>query len=90
MKNHPLQPIIEKVEHILSDAETDIPQRGSYVVGATMMRDDYFDLIEKYPELEWLAEAGADTETHRVDDPLIEYDLNHMKHLASEIKQKYL
>lgn len=36
---------------------------GSYIVGATLARDDIEELYKIYPELETIAELGAELET---------------------------
>lgn len=44
--------IIIKIEKILLNKRGDsLDQLGSYIVGATLVRDDYEELVEAYPQL---------------------------------------
>jgi hypothetical protein len=56
--------IIIKIEKILLNKRGDsLDQLGSYIVGATLVRDDYEELVEAYPQLAEVAELAADLET---------------------------
>jgi hypothetical protein len=56
--------IIERIEEILlNPANEPIDMLGSYIVGATIVRDDIGRYYEKYPLLERVADLGADLET---------------------------
>lgn len=64
-----LQAIISRIEEILSsNTGTSADAIGSYIVGATIVRDDYDHLIHEYPELEIVAEQAAELETLQGDD----------------------
>lgn len=57
-----------------------LDQVGSYIVGATLARDDADELFVHYPLLEEIGELGADLETLR-DSP-------HAKEIFNEIIRK--
>lgn len=56
---------LEKIALNTNDAPLHI--LGGYIVGATIVRDDIETLYDIYPELEIIAELGAELET--IEDP---------------------
>lgn len=62
--NDEIQSIISRIEDILQNSRGVSPDLiGSYIVGATIVRDDIDQYYKKYPLLEKVAELGADLET---------------------------
>lgn len=62
--NDEIQNIINRIEEILQNSRDVSPDMiGSYIVGATIVRDDIEEYYKKYPLLEKIAEQGADLET---------------------------
>ena len=56
--------IILRIEEILANKQgVSIDYLGSYIVGATLARDDYEELAEACPQLTEVAELGATLET---------------------------
>lgn len=59
-----VQIIISRLDEILrNDNSAPADQLGSYIVGATIARDDIEQYYQQYPLLEKIAELGADLET---------------------------
>lgn len=59
-----IQDIITTLENISNNKENQpLYILGGYIVGATLVRDDYEDIITDYPSLEVIAELGAELET---------------------------
>lgn len=59
-----IQDIITTLENISNNKENQpLYILGGYIVGATLVRDDYEDIIADYPSLEVIAELGAELET---------------------------
>lgn len=59
-----IQDIITTLENISNNKENQpFYILGGYIVGATLVRDDYEDIIADYPSLEVIAELGAELET---------------------------
>ena len=62
--NDEITSIIERIEDILDNSRNETADMlGSYIVGATFVRDDIEQYYEKYPLLEGIAELGAELET---------------------------
>lgn len=62
--NNEAQRIISRLDEILRNDNNDsADQLGSYIVGATLVRDDIEQYYQQYPLLERIAELGADLET---------------------------
>lgn len=59
-----IQAIIQRLDEIVAN-KTNEPLHvlGSYVVGATIVRDDIDDLYQQYPDLEMVADLGSELET---------------------------
>lgn len=56
--------IINQISDILKNPKNESPDKlGSYIVGATIVREDIEEYYKKYPLLEEIAELGADLET---------------------------
>ncbi|HEU0266835.1 MAG TPA: hypothetical protein VFQ70_04365 [Candidatus Saccharimonadaceae bacterium] len=56
--------IVDKIDYILRNVHSEpLDKLGSYIVGETIVRDDFEEIQEKYPLLESIAELGADLET---------------------------
>ena len=56
--------IINNIDKILMNEQGDtLDQLGSYIVGVTIVQDDYEELQKNYPLLESIAELGAELET---------------------------
>jgi hypothetical protein len=84
--------IVDRIEKILQNPRGEsIDMLGSYIVGATIIRDDIEDYYTKYPLLEKIAELGADLETlgnsDFAEDVLLEIKTNFHK-LKEEVKSK--
>ncbi len=64
-----IRDIIATLENI-SDNKDNQPLYvlGGYVVGATLVRDDYEEIITEYPAIEAIAELGAELETLENDE----------------------
>ncbi len=59
-----IQEIIKRLDEISANKDNKpLYMLGSYIVGATIIREDIDELYEKYPGLENIAELGADLET---------------------------
>lgn len=59
-----IQDIITTLENISNNKENQpLYILGGYIVGATLVCDDYEDIIADYPSLEVIAELGAELET---------------------------
>ena len=64
MNNSDIQGIIARLDEILQNKNDEpLDQLGSYIVGATLARDDIESYFNKFPELEEVAEFGAELET---------------------------
>lgn len=64
MDNSEIHDIVERIDEIVSNKNDEpLDQLGSYIVGATLVREDTETLFSKYPELETIAELGAELET---------------------------
>jgi len=56
--------IIKRLDEISANKDhKPLDVLGSYIVGATMARDDIEELYAQYPTLETIAELGAELET---------------------------
>lgn len=74
--------IINRIEAILQNPRSESADvLGSYIVGATIARDDIEEYYKKYPLLEEVAELGADLETLS--------DSKHAEVVLNEIHEKF-
>jgi len=59
-----IQEIIKKLDEISANPDNEpLHTLGSYIVGATIIRDDIEELQEQYPGLELIGDLGAELET---------------------------
>lgn len=59
-----IQDIVVRLESISKNTNSEpLHILGGYIVGATLARDDFENLSEKYPLLAVISELGADLET---------------------------
>lgn len=84
-----ITPIIARLQEILDNAHNNSPDViGGFIVGATIVRDDIDSLYDQYPDLEEIAEFGAELETvrdiHYANELLrkIRVKLDNLKHQA--------
>lgn len=84
-----MQEIIRDVEKFIYDEAIPPTQIASYVVGHTMMRDDYWDIIEAEDQLREFAEMGANTEVLGDDYEFIESELKYLRSAFERLKAKY-
>lgn len=80
---------MKDIDKFINDESISKEQRGSYIVGATMMRDDYYDIIVIEPEIETLAEMGADFEVTSPSNIYYNLYFNDILEKIKEIKTKY-
>jgi len=76
---------IDKILHQTGHKSAD--EIGSYIVGATIVRDDIDDYYKKYPLLEEVAELGAELETIK-DSYLAQDKLAEIKKKFHELKSQ--
>lgn len=76
------QIVIDKIKHILQNSKNEpLDCLGSYIVGATLARDDWEDVFQdNYPLLDEIAELGAELETTE--------DTEYSANIIHEIKEK--
>lgn len=76
------QIVIDKIKHILQSSKNEpLDCLGSYIVGATLARDDWEDVFQdNYPLLDEIAELGAELETTE--------DTEYAANIIREIKEK--
>ena len=56
--------IVYKIDKILRNTHNEpLDKLGSYIVGETIVQDDFEEIQKKYPLLENIAELGAELET---------------------------
>ena len=59
-----VQQIVNRIDEILKNEQNQsLDMIGSYVVGETIVQDDYEEIQGTYPLLEKVAELGAELET---------------------------
>ena len=64
MSSSEIQLIVARIDEIIRNkGSKPLDQLGSYIVGATLTRDDIESYYEAYPSLEKVADLGADLET---------------------------
>lgn len=64
MKPSGIQDIIRQLDDIVQNkSDKPLDQLGSYIVGATLVRDDIEEYYSDYPLLGDIAELGAELET---------------------------
>lgn len=76
------QIVIDKIKHILQNSKNEpLDCLGSYIVGATLARDDWEDVFQdNYPLIYEIAELGAELETTE--------DTEYATNIIHEIKEK--
>ena len=76
------QIVIDKIKHILQNSKNEpLDCLGSYIVGATLARDDWGDVFQDhYPLLDEIAELGAELETTE--------DAEYAANIIHEIEEK--
>ena len=76
------QIVVDKIKHILRNSKNKpLDCLGSYIVGATLARDDWGDVFQDhYPLLDEIAELGAELETTG--------DTERAANIIHEIKEK--
>lgn len=84
-----IQEIIRDVEKFIYNDELQVTQRASYILGSTMMRDDYWDIIEIHDDIEEFAELGSSTETVSEEFAIEQGDLGYMQRAFERLKAKY-
>lgn len=84
-----LQEIIRKVDRFIYDDSIEVTKIASYVVGATMMRDDYWDIIEIHKDLEEFAELGLSTEAVSEEYAVEQGDIGYLRRAFERLKAKY-
>ena len=85
--NARLNEIVKRIEQILLNENNDsLDTLGSYIVGATIVRDDYDFYKNKYQLLDEIAELGADLET--IKDSKAEVVLNNIESKLSLLRQE--
>lgn len=56
--------IVDRIDQILKNERNQpLDMLGSYIVGETIIQDDYGEIQKKYPLLEKIAELSSDLET---------------------------
>ena len=64
-----IRDIIATLENISNNEDNQpLYTLGGYIVGATLVRDDYEKIIADYPLVESIAELGAELETLENDE----------------------
>lgn len=64
-----IRDIIATLENITDNKDNQpLYVLGGYIVGATLVRDDYEEIIIEYPTVEVIAELGAELETLENDE----------------------
>jgi len=82
--------IITEIDEFINDKLILKDQIASYIVGSTMMRDDYDDIILVEPKIEILANAAADLEIISAKDKFYtNYYFTEIIELIKQIKEKY-
>ena len=82
MVNNAIVEVVNRIEDILKNPKDEPADTlGSYIVGATLVRDDIEQYFEKYPLLENIAELGADLETQAGTE--------YAKDILAEIENKF-
>lgn len=81
--------IIIDVEKIVSTGSETLQQRGSYIMGATMFRDDYDDIIVFEPMIEELAESASNLEIEK-NEKYAQFKYDQILYILYKIKTKYL
>lgn len=76
------QIVIDEIKHILQNSKNEpLDCLGSYIVGATLARDDWEDVFQdNYPLIYEIAELGAELETTE--------DTEYATNIIHEIKEK--
>jgi len=80
--------IVGRIDEILlNERNESLDMLGSYVVGETIVQDDYEEIQEEYPLLEKVAELGAELETLKDSKySIVVYD--DMVHTFNQLKSK--
>lgn len=82
-----IRDIIATLENI-SDNKDNQPLHilGGYIVGATLVRDNYEEIIADYPSVEAIAELGAELETPEKDE-YANTIFRQFQHALTDLKQ---
>lgn len=84
--------IVARIDQILLNENNDpIDQLGSYIVGATIIREDYEYYQDKYPILAVVADLGAQLETLKgseIEQIVFEDLKNNFAHLKQQIAKQ--
>lgn len=86
---------LKRVQELIQDIEKFIysdnnPQKiASYLLGVTMFRDDYDEIIKNYPEIEKIAEQASDLESEKDDSQYLMYDLTKIRFEFERMKIRY-
>lgn len=87
--NKIVKEIINNIDRFIDNTTMPKDQIASYIVGATMMRDDYDDIIAIAPEIEELAEMASDFEVTSPNNIYINQYYEDMLKTIEKIKYKY-
>lgn len=85
-----IKAIATEIDEFINDELISKAQIASYIVGSTMMRDDYDDIILVEPKIEILANTAADLEIIPAKDKFYtDYYFTEIIGLIKQIKEKY-
>lgn len=84
-----IREMLAGVEKFIYDDSIEVTKLASYVVGATMMRDDYWDIIEIHKDLEEFAELGLSTEAVSEEYAVEQGDIGYLRRAFERLKAKY-
>jgi len=88
--NKIIRDIITEIDEFINDDTISKDQIASYIVGSTMMRDDYDDIILVEPKIEALANTAADLEIIPAKDKFYtHYYFTEIIEIIKQIKEKY-
>lgn len=81
--------IVNRIEEIIrNESHQPIDVLGSYIVGATIVRDDAETIFEAYPDLEAIADLGSELETLSGTEHA-EQVFNEIEEEFADFKQKF-
>lgn len=82
--------IITEIDSFINDKAIAKDQIASYIVGSTMMRDDYDDIIIDEPLIETLANLEANLEIIPAKDKFYtDYYFSEITEIIGQNKEKY-
>lgn len=86
-----MQEIVRDVEKFIYDDSREVNQIASYIVGHTMMRDDYWDIIELsiHKDLEEFAEMGSSAEVLPEEYLREQDEIGYLRRAFERLKAKY-